>query len=434
MNKGQKLWDKAKKVIPGGSMLLSKRAEMHLPNQWPSYFSKADGCRVWDLDGREYIDMYLMGVGTNTLGYAHPEIDNAVIKAIKDSNMSTLNCPEEVLMAEKLLSVHPWSKKARFARSGGEACSIAIRIARAFSGKDNIAFCGYHGWQDWYLSANLSNSNNLSEHLLPGLSVKGVPKDLKKTAFPFRYNNFKELEKIVNKEDVGVICMEVVRNEEPIDDFLIRVRELAKNKGIVLIFDECTSGFRQNFGGIHQDYKVEPDIAIFGKAIGNGYALTAVVGKEDIMDEANNTFISSTFWSEKIGFIAGLKTLEIMERESSWKKIPRLGRKIKEDWEKLAKKHDLSIDLFGIDSLPSFSFRSENNQAYKTLITQEMLKQGYLAGTSVYVSTEHSEEIVNSYFNKLDPVFQQIRKCEDGLDVMNLLEGPVAHKTFERLN
>ena len=434
MSKGQKLWDKAKKVIPGGNMLLSKRAEMHLPNQWPSYFSKAKGCRVWDLDGREYIDMLLMGVGTNTLGYAHPEIDNAVIKAIKDSNMSTLNCPEEVLMAEKLLSVHSWSKKARFARSGGEACSIAIRIARAYSGKDNIAFCGYHGWQDWYLSANLSNSNNLSEHLLPRLSIKGVPKNLKKTAFPFRYNDFKELEKIVNKEDIGVICMEVVRNEEPKDDFLIRVRELAKNKGIVLIFDECTSGFRQNFGGIHQDYKVEPDIAIFGKAIGNGYALTAVVGKEGIMDEANNTFISSTFWSEKIGFVAGLKTLEIMEKELSWKKIPRLGRKIKEDWKKLAKKHDLSIDLFGIDSLPSFCFRSENDQAYKTLITQEMLKQGYLAGTSVYVSTEHSEEIINSYFNKLDPVFEQIRKCEDGLDVMNLLEGPIAHKTFERLN
>ena len=434
MSKGQKLWDKAKKVIPGGNMILSKRAEMHLPDQWPSYFSKAKGCRVWDLDGREYIDMSLMGIGTNTLGYSHPEIDNAVIKAIKDGNMSTLNCPEEVLMAEKLLSVHPWSKKARFARSGGEACSIAIRIARAYSGKDKIAFCGYHGWQDWYLSANLSDNDNLSEHLLPGLNIKGVPKNLKNTTFPFKYNDFKELERIINREDIGVICMEVVRNEEPKDDFLIRVRELAKNKGIILIFDECTSGFRQNFGGIHQDYKVEPDMAIFGKTIGNGYALTAVVGKEDIMDEANNTFISSTFWSEKIGFVAGLKTLEIMEKESSWKKIPKVGRKIKEDWKRLAKKHDLSIDLFGIDSLPSFSFRSENNQAYKTLITQEMLKQGYLAGTSVYVSTVHSEEIVNSFFNKLDPVFEQIRKCEDGLDVMNLLEGPIAHKTFERLN
>ena len=434
MSKGQKLWDKAKKVIPGGNMILSKRAEMHLPDQWPSYFSKAKGCRVWDLDGREYIDMSLMGIGTNTLGYSHPEIDNAVIKAIKDGNMSTLNCPEEVLMAEKLLSVHPWSKKARFARSGGEACSIAIRIARAYSGKDKIAFCGYHGWQDWYLSANLSDNDNLSEHLLPGLNIKGVPKNLKNTTFPFKYNDFKELERIINREDIGVICMEVVRNEEPKDDFLIRVRELAKNKGIILIFDECTSGFRQNFGGIHQDYKVEPDMAIFGKTIGNGYALTAVVGKEDIMDEANNTFISSTFWSEKIGFVAGLKTLEIMEKESSWKKIPKVGRKIKEDWKRLAKKHDLSIDLFGIDSLPSFSFRSENNQAYKTLITQEMLKQGYLAGTSVYVSTEHSEEIIDSYFNKLDPVFEQIKKCEDGLEVMNLLEGPIAHKTFERLN
>ncbi len=298
---GQKLWNRAKRVIPGGNMLLSKRPEMFLPEQWPAYFSKAKGCRVWDLDGIELIDMSLMGIGTNTLGYGHPEVDEAVSRTVAAGNMSTLNCPEEVYLAERLVELHPWADMARFARSGGEANAIAIRIARAASGKDKVAICGYHGWHDWYLSANLGDDKNLAGHLLPGLEPNGVPRNLRGTVLPFSYNNFSELEALADANDIGVIKMEVIRNHEPKDGFLEKVRALAAARGIVLIFDECTSGFRQTFGGLHKMYGVQPDMAVFGKTLGNGYAITAVIGRREIMEAAQTTFISSTFWTERIG-------------------------------------------------------------------------------------------------------------------------------------
>lgn len=433
-NKGQKLWERAKKVIPGGNMLLSKRAEMFLPGQWPAYFSRAKGCKVWDLDGNEYIDMSVMGIGTNILGYGHHEVDDAVRKTIDACNMSTLNCPEEVYLAEKLIELHPWADMVRLARTGGEANAIAIRIARAASGKDKVAICGYHGWHDWYLAANLGDDKNLAGHLLPGLEPNGVPNNLRGTIIPFNYNKFAELEAIVNTHDIGVIKMEVIRNQAPLDNFLHKVRQLATNRGIVLIFDECTSGFRQTFGGLHKMYGVEPDMAVFGKAMGNGYGITAVIGKRGIMEAAQTTFISSTFWTERIGPTAALKTLEVMERVKSWEQITQSGLHITARWKALADKHGLSISTNGLSALTGFSFNSPNALAYKTLITQEMLAQGYLASTSVYVCTDHTQAVIDKYFETLDPVFALVKECEDGRDVMRLLKGPVCHGGFKRLN
>lgn len=434
MGNGQKLWKRAKQVIPGGNMLLSKRAEMFLPEQWPAYFSKAKGCQVWDLDGQCYTDMSIMGIGTNILGYGHPEVDAAVRQTIDAGNMSTLNCPEEVYLAEKLVEIHPWADMVRLARSGGEANAIAIRIARAASGKDKVAVCGYHGWHDWYLSANLGDDENLAGHLLPGLEPKGVPQNLRGTVFPFNYNNYDELEKLVNTHDIGGIKMEVVRNKGPEDNFLHKVRKLATDRGIVLIFDECTSGFRQTFGGLHKLYGVEPDMAMFGKAMGNGYAITATIGRREIMEAAQSTFISSTFWTERIGPTAALKTLEVMERVKSWETITQTGLAIRQGWQSLADKHGLPVDHWGLPALTGFSFQSANNLAYKTLITQEMLAKGYLAGNSVYVCTEHTPEIVGSFFEALDPIFGLIKECEDGRDITALLKGPVCHGGFKRLN
>ena len=304
-------------------MLLSKRAEMFLPEQWPAYFTRAKGCKVWDLDGNEYTDMSIMGVGTNILGYGHTEVDAAVRQTVDAGNMSTFNCPEEVHLAERLVELHPWADMARLARSGGEANAIAVRIARAAVGKDKVAVCGYHGWHDWYLAANLGDEENLAGHLLPGLEPNGVPTSLRGTVFPFIYNNYAQLEALVKAHDIGVIKMEVVRNKGPEDNFLHKVRELATAHGIVLIFDECTSGFRQTFGGLHKLYGVEPDMAVFGKALGNGYAISATIGRREIMEAAQSTFVSSTFWTERIGPTAALKTLEVMQRLRSWDSLPR---------------------------------------------------------------------------------------------------------------
>lgn len=415
-------------------MLLSKRAEMFLPEQWPAYFSKAKGCRVWDLDGREYIDMCIMGIGTNTLGYGHPEVDEAVHQTVAAGNMSTFNCPEEVYLAEKLVELHPWADMVRLARSGGEANAIAIRIARAASGRDNVAVCGYHGWHDWYLAANLGDEQGLDGHLLPGLEPKGVPRSLRGSVLPFAYNNYAELESLVSDHAIGVIKMEVSRNAGPEPGFLEKVRQLSTDNGIVLIFDECTSGFRQTFGGLHKLYGVEPDMAIFGKALGNGYAITATIGKREVMEAAQATFISSTFWTERIGPTAALKALEVMEREKSWERITLTGTGIMARWQTLAQKHGLKINVAGLPAIPSFGFDGPNALAYKTLITQEMLGKGFLASNLIFSSLAHTPEIVDGYFDALDSVFAQVKECEEGRDVMSLLKGPVCHAGFKRLN
>lgn len=435
MNKGQELYKKAKTLIPGGTMLLSKRPEMFLPDNWPAYFSQAKGCRIWDLDGKEYIDMTLMGVGTNTLGYGHEEVDSAVREVVAKGNLSTLNCPEEVYLAEELIRMNPWADMVRYSRTGGEGNAVAIRIARAASGKDNVAICGYHGWHDWYLSSNLSSSDALSNHLLSGLDTIGVPSVLKNTVFPFHYNDYTELERIVNEHNVGVIKMEVLRNFEPDNDFLIKVRNLATKKGIVLIFDECTSGFRETYGGIFQKYDVFPDLTIFSKTIGNGYAITAVVGKKEIMEVAQKTFMSSTFWTERIGPTAALKTLEVMRREKSWDIITHKGKTMRERWLKLAEEYNLSISISGIPALSTYIFNSHNNLKYKTLITQELLKHNILGSTNFYPCLAHQEEDIQLYLQHLSDVYSLIEKCEkDILDINTLLEGPVCHSGFERLN
>ncbi|HIJ25856.1 MAG TPA: aminotransferase class III-fold pyridoxal phosphate-dependent enzyme [Gammaproteobacteria bacterium] len=431
---GQKLWKRAKEVIPGGNMLLSKRPEMFLPEQWPAYFSQAKGCKVWDLDGNQFIDMSIMGIGTNTLGYGHPEVDDAVRKVVDQGNMSTFNCPEEVALAEKLIELHPWADMVRFARTGGEANAIAVRIARAASGKDKVAICGYHGWHDWYLSANLGDDQKLDGHLLPGLDPKGVPRELQGTVLPFNYNRIDELEALIAEHEVGVIKMEVSRNEGPQNQFLEKVRALASQHNIVLIFDECTSGFRETFGGLHKKFGVEPDMAVFGKALGNGYAISAVIGRRPVMENAQSTFISSTFWTERIGPAAALKVLEVMEREKSWEVITATGLKIRDRWQVLAQQHELAMTVSGLPAVQSYAFQSGDNLKYKTLVTQEMLKKGFLSTPLLFSCTQHDEDTIDDYIEALDSCFAQVKVCEEGASVDELLDGPVCHSGFKRLN
>lgn len=230
MNAGIRLWHRAVKSIPGGNGLLSKRPERYAPDIWPTYFSRAKGVEIWDLDGNRYIDMAQMGIGTAILGYCDEDVNNAVKDAVNNSVNTTLNAPEEVYLAERLLELNPFAGGVKFARCGGESMAIAVRIARAYSGKDKIAFSGYHGWSDWYLAANLHGEGNLSDHLLPGLKPKGVPKGLKNSVFPFKYNNIEELNEIVKREDIGVIAIEGARYDFPTKEFLDNIQRIAKEK------------------------------------------------------------------------------------------------------------------------------------------------------------------------------------------------------------
>jgi glutamate-1-semialdehyde aminotransferase/spore coat polysaccharide biosynthesis protein SpsF (cytidylyltransferase family) len=431
---GQKLWKHAKNVIPGGNMLLSKRSEMFLPDQWPSYFSKSKGCEVWDLDGNHYFDMASMGVGTNTLGYGNEAVDDAVMRAIRNGNMSTLNCPEEVELADRLLELNPWAGMVRLARTGGEANAIAIRIARASTGKDKVAICGYHGWHDWYLSANLSDDANLDGHLLPGLQPNGVPRQLKGTVIPFEYNDLERLKEILSGGDVAAIKMEVFRSVEPQNNFLADVRKLANDNGVVLIFDECTSGFRETFGGLHKKYGVEPDVAIYGKALGNGYAITAIVGRTLVMQAAQTSFISSTFWTERIGPTAAIATLREMEERQSWVEITRVGESLRRGWLEIAKSNNLAISIGGLPALSTFVFSYANHMELKTYLTQEMLKRGFLASNLFYASISHSSEVIESYLWHLGRVFSEISEMLATPNSSSRLNGPVSHSGFKRIN
>ena len=432
LGNGQKLWKRAKTVIPGGNMLLSKRSEMFLPDYWPSYFSKAKGIHVWDIDDNKYMDMSIMGIGTNTLGYGNEEVDTVVNDVIKTGNMSTLNCPEEVYLAEKLIELHPWANMVKYTRSGGEANAVALRIARAASGRDGVAICGYHGWHDWYLAANLGSNKELSGHLLPGLEPNGVPQALINTTHTFNYNDLEALQKLIDVNSIGVIFMEVMRNFEPENDFLLKVRELATKNNIVLIFDECTSGFRETYGGLHLKYGVEPDIAMFGKALGNGYAINAIIGRRDIMEYAQSTFISSTFWTERIGPAAALKTLEVMQKIKSWERITKIGSDVASNWKEIANLNNIEISISGLAALSSFSFKSSNALEFKTYMTQEMLKKGILASNSFYACTEHKTEYLELYFNELNQIFKFISTHQE--NITEYINGSVCHSGFKRLN
>jgi glutamate-1-semialdehyde aminotransferase len=335
MNLDKKLWNSAKKIIPGGTMLLSKNPDRYLVNKWPAYYKKASGCCIWTIENKKFYDLGMMGVGTNILGYANKTINNEVIRAVKNSNVSTLNSPSDVELAKLLLKMNPWASSVKFTKSGGEALVVAIRLARASSKKDSIAFCGYHGWHDWYLSANIHNKKNLNQDLIIDLPIKGVPKALKNTAIPFKFNEIKSFYKIVKKnKNIGCVIMEVERNIKPNLKFLKKVREYCTKNNIVLIFDECSSGFRETYGGIYKKYKIDPDLVMYGKALGNGYPIAAIVGKKNIMNSFHNTFISSTFWTENIGSTAAIATLKFMKKNKTWKMITKIGKEIKKNGKK----------------------------------------------------------------------------------------------------
>lgn len=432
---GQKLYQKARTRIPGGTQLLSKRPEMLLPEQWPSYYSKAQGVEVWDLDGNRYIDMCNNGIGACILGAADPDVNQAVKAAIEAGSMSTLNCPEEVELAELLCELHPWAEMVRYARSGGEAMAIAVRIARAATRRDKVAFCGYHGWHDWYLSSNLAEEDALDGHLLSGLEPAGVPRGLLNTALPFRYNHIEELQEIVRQhgQNLAAIVMEPIRSQPPKLGFLEEVKQLATEIGAVLIFDEITAAFRLNCGGAHLLYGVEPDIAVFAKAISNGYPMAAIVGKSKVMQAAQDTFISSTYWTERIGPVAALATIRKYQAHDVAKHLTEVGQKIQAGWRVTAERSQLSIHVGGIPPLSHFSFDDENGQAIRTLFTQIMLEKGFLATGSFYATYAHQDLHVESYLDAVEETFGVLAKAIKKEQVENLLNGPIAHSGFQRL-
>lgn len=432
---GQTLYQRARKVMPGGTQLLSKRPEMFLPGQWPTYFKSAKGAEVVDLDGQTYLDMSFGGIGATVLGFADPDVNAAVKNAIDMGSMCTLNCAEDIELAELLIESHPWADMVRFGRAGGETMAIAVRIARAATGRDMLAFCGYHGWHDWYLSANLGETTALDGHLLPGLDTKGVPRGLAGLMHPFNFNRLDEIQAIVasHGDRLAAIVMEPVRSTEPAPEFIKGIRDLADRCGAVLIFDEVTSGFRINSAGAHLAYDVDPDMAVFAKALGNGFPITAIVGRRSVMDAAQETFISSTAWTERVGPVAALATLRKHRELNVAKHLMRIGTRVQDGWKEAAAATDLPVHTSGISPLSHFGFEVPDAQEVRTLFTQMMLDRGILAGGSFYSMWAHTDAHVDRYLEAVNQVFRDLRIAIDQNAVRQLLRGPVAHSGFKRL-
>jgi glutamate-1-semialdehyde 2,1-aminomutase len=429
---GVEMWSYAKTIIPGGGQLLSKKAERFAPGFWPSYYRKAKGYTVWDVKGIKYFDFAQMGVGSCVLGYADKFVNNAVSKAIRNGNMASLNSYEEVMLAEKLIELHPWSSMARFARTGGEACAIAARIARAASGKDLIAFCGYHGWHDWYISANLSSESKLDGQLLPGLTPAGVPRSLLNTTITFEYNNVQSVMDLINfKDKLGVIFMEPVRGIPPSAEFVAAVNHVANICGAVLVMDEVTSGFRENLGGWHLNASFNVDIAVFGKALGNGYPISAIIGKENVMEAATKSFVSSTMWTERLGFVAALATINQYESNNVVSQLKSNGSRIKQILIDSAKINNIDLTCSGIDPLPSFYFNDGEKNVYQTFFTREMIKRGFLVGSSIYSTSVYENKILSSFEKNVNEVFQIINKVRP---TMEIIDNKVMMTSFKRLN
>ncbi|HOW72519.1 MAG TPA: aminotransferase class III-fold pyridoxal phosphate-dependent enzyme [Phycisphaerae bacterium] len=432
----QDLYRHARGRIPGGTQLLSKRPEMLAPDQWPAYFREARGCEVWDLDGQHYFDMSTNGIGSCLLGFRDPDVTRAVRRRLMLGAMSTLNPPEEVALADRLCTLHPWAEQVRFGRSGGEAMAVAVRIARATTRRSAVAICGYHGWHDWYLAANLGETDGLRGHLLPGLDPGGVPAELRGTTVTFRFNSREDFQGVLDRcgHRLAALVMEPSRFHPPDSGFLELVRDGTHRCGALLIFDEITIGWRLCLGGAHLKLGVHPDMAVFAKALGNGHPMAAIIGTPKAMAGAHESFISSTYWTESIGPVATLATLDKLAAHDVPAHIARIGTAVVTHWQAHGARHGLPIAMDGgYPCLAHFRFDHPLEPELRTLYTQWMLERGFLAGCTLYPTLAHDDEVVAAYGAAIDEVFGRMAEALQADTVRRQLKGPVAHSGFKRL-
>lgn len=437
----QEAYREAKTIIPGGTQLLSKRPEMFAPGQWPAYYREARGCEVIDIEGNRFIDMSLGGILACILGYSDPDVNAAVMRRVSLGAMSTLQTVDEVELAKLLVEIHPWAHNARFTRAGGESMAVAVRIARAFTGRDKVAICGYHGWHDWYLAANLShpgtdqNSDQLNDHLLPGLEPRGVPTGLSGSALTFHYNNLDELDALIAQHgsELAAIVMEPTRHTDPAPGFLEGIRERCDRLGTPLIFDEISIGWRLGLGGAHLQYGVEPDIAVFAKALGNGFPIGAIIGNRHTMQAAQSSFISSTFWTEGVGPAAAVACVRKMMTHDVPGHLRQIGGLVVDGWQQLGRKHNLPVKTPGRPELALLSFEHPESSALVTLMTSRMLNRGFLTAGAFNATLAHEVRHVTAYLSALDEVFEELADAISRNDIAARLGGPVKHAGFTRL-
>ena len=432
--KSMELYHQAGGIIPGATQLISRRPTRYAYGFSPAFAVSAKGGCFTDVDGNEFVD-WVSGIGAMILGYCDPVVDNAVKSQIDTGTMYSISHPVELELAELLIERIPCAEMVRFAKGGGDACAVSIRIARGTTGKDKILFCGYHGWHDWYLAANLSGEE-LDDHLFPGIDPIGVPVALKDTAIPFAYGDIDALASLLEQHhgEIAAIMMEPFRSQLPPTGYLQAVRTLANQHGVLLIFDEVSSGFRPTASGAQPLVGVEPDLAVFAKSISNGYPMGAVVGTRQAMQPAAQMFISSTYWSDTLGIQAALTTLKEVERRDVPATIHATGQRLKHDVSNLIQQHSIPATCEGVDWHPYLRFDGGHNTALiNTLFIQEMAKRGVHMNTSFYINAAHGDDEVQKTLKAIDETFLVIRHGLDAEVIPDLVEAIPQTEAFKRL-
>ncbi len=396
---------RAQKVIPLGSQTFSK-SHIQYPAEAPMFLEWGDGAHVWDIDGNRYIDL-VSGLLPVVLGYRDPDVDAALTQQLRRGISFSLATKLETELAERLVDLVPCAEMVRFGKNGTDATSAAIRLARAFTGRDRIAVCGYHGWQDWYIGATTRN--------------KGVPAAVSELTEMFPYNDIDALDALLSRRsgEFAAVIMEPMSVIEPAEGYLAAVKELAHKHGALLIFDEIITGFRFALGGAQELFGVTPDLASFGKAMANGMPISAIVGRADVMSEMENIFFSGTFGGEAMSIAAAIATIDKIKNQNVIEKLWATGRTLDEGARALIKDAGLSgtIDLIGAAPWKVLSIQDHPNgskDAIKTLFIQEMLANGVLINASHNVTYAVGEadmaEILRAYKSALSVIARELEK------------------------
>ena len=429
------LYARAKELFPFGTQLFSRRPELGPYGQAPVYFERAKDAHFWDVDGNEFIDT-AMAIGPVSLGYCYDAVDQAVKAQIDRGILGSVNHALEIDMAQALADMAPCAEMIKFCKSGGTADAIAVRIARGYTGRDTVLFCGYHGWHDWYLAANLSADTHLNQHLMPGICPKGVPAALSGTAIPFKYNNLDALSATLQRHrgKVAAIIMEATRFQHPEPGYLAGVRQLADEHRCLLIFDEVVTGFRLAPGGAQEYYGVTPDLATFGKAIANGYPLAAVAGRREIMASQADNFISSSYWSDTLSLAAGIATLKEIREKPVMATLNAVGQKLLDGYAGLARRHGLRIGITGHPCPFSLTFDyGDSTSKVQTLFMQEMIARGIYVSSVVYTCFTHTSEDIDRILAAADETFAILAQALERNELDSFLKCPPRQTGLARL-
>ncbi len=433
---GPTLWRRAQEVISCGTGLLSKRAEKFDAAEWPAYFSRCSGCQVWDLSGRRYLD-FAGGIGAVLLGYRDPDVTAAIKRRLALGTYCSLVSPQEVELAEHLLALHPWAGKVRYARGGGEAMAIAVRIARAATGRSGVAFCGYHGWHDWYLAANLGENDALNGHLLPGLDPLGVPRELDGTSVPFRYNDVHSLDAALHKLDANLaaVVMEPMRSQMPKDDFVVKAAERCRAAGAVFIVDEVTSGLRYGFPGALSRLGIESDLVVYAKAMSNGFPFGVVIGRDEFMQPSEASFISSSYWTDGVGPAAALAVLKKVQRLRVHEIVWERGVRFQESLKSIAARHpSCRLIVGGMPATPTISFDLGALAPHAhQFIVRKMCQHGFLTSSVFYLMLAHEQEFIDQLLHALEQVLNDLQQLIDAGRLSKESEAACGPSGFARL-